>query len=73
MYELAEPRQSLIVGHATPARDDARRRLPTYEQLRTIKTGLEVFILLLAIPWLLSELIRNPSALTKKIAGHHMG
>jgi hypothetical protein len=51
----------------------ARRRLPNYEQLRTIKTALEVFVLALAVPWLVHELFRNPGGLTKRIAGHHMG
>lgn len=64
MYELQAPQQH-----------QARRssRLPSYEQLRTVKTALEVFVLALAIPWLIHELVRNPGSLTKKIAGHHMG
>ena len=58
-----------------PARgnDSSRRsRVPSLDQLKWVKTALEVFILLLAVPWLLHELIKHPGDLTKKIAGHHM-
>lgn len=68
MYELAEIHQ-----RQAPGQTAGRRGLPTYEQLRTLKTALEVFILALAIPWLVHELLRNPGGLTKKLAGHHMG
>lgn len=62
MYELQQQQ---------PSRRGSR--LPDYEQLRTVKTALEVFVLALAVPWLIHELFRDPGSLTRKIAGHHMG
>jgi hypothetical protein len=56
-----------IPGHYTTE----RRHLPTPEKLAYVKDLLEVFILLLALPYLLRELLHNPSRLSARMAGHH--
>ena len=69
MYSSPPP-YPLVVGSATPA--TPALRLPSYETLRTIKTALEVFVLALALPWLVHELVFNPGGLTRRVARHHM-
>lgn len=46
--------------------------LPSKQSLDYLKVGLEVLLLLLAVPWLLREFTRNPTALSRKAAEHHL-
>jgi hypothetical protein len=54
-------------GHYTTQ----RRLLPSAEKLAYLKDLLEVFILLLALPSILGELLHNPTRLSARMAGHH--
>lgn len=47
------------------------RLIPTAEQLSYTKNLLEVFVLLLALPYLLHELLTGPRELSERMAGHH--
>ena len=52
-------------------RQETRRLMPTAEQLSYTKNLLEVFVLLLALPYLLHELLTGPRELSERMAGHH--
>lgn len=41
----------------------------TFQHLQYVKTALEVLLLLLALPWILRELARDPIDAGRKIAG----
>lgn len=47
------------------------RRLPSKDTLDYVKVGVELLLLLLAIPWVLRELIRNPARASRKAAAKH--
>jgi hypothetical protein len=47
-------------------------RWPSKQQLDYLKTALELLLLLIAIPWVLRELARDPAGLSKKAAAHHL-
>lgn len=43
----------------------------THDHIRLVKDLLELAILLIALPFLLRELFRNPAGLSERMAGHH--
>lgn len=43
----------------------------TYQRLNYLKTALEVLLLLLALPWVIRELFRNPLDTGRRLAGAH--
>lgn len=49
------------------------RFLPSKPTLDWLKVALEVLLLLLAVPWLLRELARNPGKVTRAAARKHLG
>jgi len=46
--------------------------MPRKETLDYLKVGLELLILLLAVPWLVRELFRNPKGLSRRAASKHL-
>lgn len=49
-----------------------RRLLPSKPQLEYAKVALELLLLLIAVPWVIRELFRNPSDLSRKAATKHL-
>lgn len=49
------------------------RRLPAKDKLEYVKIALELALLLLAVPWLLREIIRNPKGASRRAARKHLG
>lgn len=47
-------------------------RLPSKQTLEYLKIAIELLLLLLAIPWLLRELVRHPAQLSRKAASRHL-
>lgn len=47
-------------------------KLPSQDSLSYIKLGVELLLLLLAVPWILRELTHNPGRLSRKAAGKHL-
>ncbi len=48
------------------------RGLPSKHTLDYLKVALELLLLLLAVPWLIRELARDPKALSRKAASKHL-
>jgi hypothetical protein len=46
--------------------------LPARHKLEYLKVALELLLLLLAVPWLIRELARDPSGLSRKAATRHL-
>jgi len=46
--------------------------IPSKQTLDYAKVALELLLLLLAVPWLVRELIRNPGELSHKAATKHL-
>jgi hypothetical protein len=47
-------------------------RLPSHQSLSYVKVGLELLLLLLAVPWILRELTRHPGQVSRKAASKHL-
>lgn len=62
-------RQITQYGYQQPA--TSRRWIPNAEQLSYTRDLLEVFVLLLALPYLIHELFHSPAGLSERMAGHH--
>ena len=45
-------------------------RLPSPERVAYIRNSLEIIVLLLALPWILYELLTHPLNLSRRLAGH---
>lgn len=45
--------------------------IPSPQTTEHWKNLLELFVLLLAVPFLLTELFRDPGRLSERMAGHH--
>lgn len=60
------------ISPLTEGEHPSRRRLPAKATLEYLKLALELLLLLLALPWLLRELVRHPAALSRKAAGKHL-
>ena len=78
---LIAPGHPLTVGRATPAQPAAassgggrlpRAGWPEKADLDYVKTAVEVFLLLLAVPWLLAQLVRRPARVSRQAARHHV-
>lgn len=50
-----------------------RQLLPAKDKLEYLKILLELALLLLAVPWLLREIIRNPKNASRRAAKKHLG
>lgn len=48
------------------------RLVPSKQRLDHIKVALEVLLLLLAVPWILRELARNPQRASRRAAAKHL-
>lgn len=48
------------------------RWAPSKHQLEYAKTALELLLLVIAIPWILRELLRDPAGVSRKAATHHL-
>lgn len=48
-------------------------RIPSKESLDHVKVAVEVLLLLLAVPWILRELARNPARASRRAAAKHLG
>jgi hypothetical protein len=59
------------VAGAPSKTEGGGRRLPSRDQMETVKVALELLLLLLALPWLLYRLVTNPADLVRKIGHHH--
>lgn len=71
----AEQPTSLPVGSAAPARGGGGfppEGWPTKEQIDYAQAAILLLLLLLALPWVLSKLLTNPSSLVAAIAGRRM-
>lgn len=57
-----------------PAQQPAvpRAGLPAKHTLDYLKVGIEVLLLLLAIPWLLKQLLAHPGDVSHQAAAHHL-
>jgi hypothetical protein len=49
-----------------------QRFLPSKPQLDYAKVALELLLLVIAIPWILRELARDPAGLSRKAASKHL-
>lgn len=50
----------------------ASSKLPAKHTLEYCKLAIELLLLLLAIPWLLRELVRHPGRVSKAAASKHL-
>ena len=50
-----------------------RQLLPAKDKLEYLKVLLELMLLLLALPWLVREIIRDPRGASRKAAKKHLG
>lgn len=57
---------------AAPAPSQSATRLPKKEHLDYIKVVVEVLLLLLAVPWIFRELVRNPRQASQRAAAKHL-
>lgn len=57
---------------APTAPQRAASRLPAKHTLDYIKVAIEVLLLLLAVPWILRELARNPGKASRRAAAKHL-
>jgi hypothetical protein len=48
------------------------RIIPSKGTLDHVKVGIEVLLLLLAVPWILRELARNPGGASRRAAAKHL-
>lgn len=82
MYGLVAPGVPAAIGGA-PAGEPAatapsgggrlpRPGWPKKADLDYVKTAVEVFLLLLAVPWLLAQLARRPGHVAKQAARKHV-
>lgn len=55
-----------------PARSGVLSRLPGRATLEYIKVAVEVLFLLLAVPWIVRELARNPRRASRRAAAKHL-
>lgn len=55
-----------------PAQQAVSTRLPSKDNVEYCKLILELLLLLLAVPWILRELVRNPRAASRKAAAKHL-
>lgn len=60
------------VGPVGGAPAAGRPGWPAKGQLDYTKTLIEVVLLLLAVPWLVKQLVRHPGGLSKAAAEHHL-
>ena len=60
-----------LVHPQAPSQTAGRSWIPTADQLSYTKNLLEVFVLLLALPYLVHELFTSPIGLSERMAGHH--
>ena len=57
---------------AVPAAGGLGTGLPAKGTLDYVKVAIELLFLLLAIPWVLRELVRNPRGASRKAANTHL-
>jgi hypothetical protein len=55
-----------------PGGSDTPSRLPSKDRVEYCKLVLELLMLLLAVPWILRELARNPRAASRRAAAKHL-
>lgn len=55
-----------------PAPQEATSRLPSKDKVEYCKLVIELALLLLAIPWIIRELARNPRAASRRAAAKHL-
>lgn len=60
------PQQSI------PADRGFAGRLPSKGTLEYLKVALELLLLLLAVPWLMRELVKHPGKVSRQAAARHL-
>lgn len=55
-----------------PQQQQGPRFLPSKPQLEYAKLALELLLLIIAIPWILRELARDPAGVSRKAASKHL-
>jgi hypothetical protein len=60
-----------LVQQAPSPQAAGRSWIPTADQLSYTRDLLEVFVLVLALPYLVHELFTSPVGLSERMAGHH--
>lgn len=55
-----------------PDQPTTRRLIPSKGTLEYLKVALELLLLLLAVPWLLRELVKHPGQISRKAARKHL-
>lgn len=66
------PGQQATPAAAAGAVTPPRAGWPTKSTLDYHKTLIELLLLVLAIPWILKQLVKHPGDVSRRAAGHHL-